>query len=263
MTSGTTQAPLQDKVAIVTGGGGGIGSATVNRLAGSGAAVAVFDISQESAERAAEAALTTTPQARVLPVACDITDPQAVEDAVGKVVAEFGGVHVLVNNAGVTRDNLLFKMSVEDWDTVLGIHLRGAFLMSKAVQATMVEQRWGRIVNLSSINALGAKGQANYSAAKMGMRGFTGTLALELGPFGITVNAVAPGFIATPMTDATARRLKLEPAEYQQMVADQTPVRRVGHPSDIAATIGFLVSEEASFITGQTITVDGGMRLAG
>lgn len=259
----TTRTFLHDKVAIVTGGAGGIGAATVARMADSGAAVAIFDISEELAERSAQATLAATPDARVLPVGCDVTDQAAVEDAVGKVIAEFGGLHILVNNAGVTRDNLLFKMTVEDWDTVLGIHLRGAFLMAKAVQATMVEQQWGRIINLSSINALGAKGQANYSAAKMGMRGFTGTLALELGRYGITVNSVAPGFIATPMTDATARRLKLEPEAFRAMVAEQTPLRRVGEPEEIAAAVCFLASDDASFITGQTLTVDGGMRLAG
>lgn len=259
----TTRTFLHDKVAIVTGGAGGIGSATVARMADSGAAVAIFDISEELSQASAEATLAKTPDARVLPVACDITDPAAVEESVGKVIAEFGGLHILVNNAGVTRDNMFFKMSVDDWDLVLGIHLRGAFLMAKAVQATMVEQRWGRIINLSSINALGAKGQANYSAAKMGMRGFTGTLALELGRYGITVNSVAPGFIATPMTDATARRLKMDPEEFRQSVAAQTPLGRVGDPSEIAAAICFLASDDASFITGQTLTVDGGMRLAG
>lgn len=261
MTSGTTQAPLQDKVAIVTGGGGGIGSATVNRLAGSGAAVAVFDISQESAERAAEAALTTTPQARVLPVACDITDPQAVEDAVGKVVAEFGGVHVLVNNAGVTRDNLLFKMTEEDWDLVLNVHLRGAFLMTRAAQKHMVAQKYGKVVNLSSVSALGNRGQANYAAAKMGVQGLTRTLGIELGPFGINANAVAPGFVATEMTDATAARLGVPVEDFRAAAAEINPVKRVGYPEDIAAAVAFLASDEAGYITGQTLYVDGGAKL--
>jgi len=168
---------------------------------------------------------------------------------------------VLINNAGVTRDNLLFKMSTQDWDMVMGVHLRGAFLCSRAAQKYMVEQKWGKIVNTSSVSALGNRGQANYSAAKAGLQGFTRTLAIELGPFGINVNAVAPGFIATEMTDATAKRLGLEPEKLREETAKVTPLRRVGAPQDIANVVSFLCSEDASFVTGQTIYVDGGRKL--
>ena len=168
---------------------------------------------------------------------------------------------MLVNNAGITRDNLLFKMTDEDWDLVMNVHLRGAFLMTRAAQKHFVEQKYGKILNLSSVSALGNRGQANYSAAKMGVQGFTRTLGIELGPFGVNANAIAPGFIATEMTDATARRLKMEPEQLRQMNAEHNPVRRVGFPEDIAAAAAFLCSDEASYITGQTLYVDGGAKL--
>jgi 3-oxoacyl-[acyl-carrier protein] reductase len=174
------------------------------------------------------------------------------------VAAELGPPTVLVNNAGVLRDNLLFKMSEDDWDTVLGVHLRGAFLMSKAAQTHMVAARFGRIVNVSSSSALGNRGQANYSAAKAGMQGFTKTLAIELGPFGITANAVAPGFIVTDMTASTAARVGMGFEDFQAAAAGQIPVRRVGQPGDVAHTISFLASEGAGFVSGQVIYVAGG-----
>jgi 3-oxoacyl-[acyl-carrier protein] reductase len=181
-----------------------------------------------------------------------------VATAVGKVAADLGPPVVLINNAGIIRDNLLFKMSEDDWDMVLGVHLRGAFLMSRATQKFMVEQRFGRIVNLSSSSALGNRGQVNYSAAKAGMQGFTKTLAIELGQFGVTANAVAPGFIATDMTAATAARVGMGFEEFQAAAASQIPVRRVGQPDDIAHVISFLVSEGAGFVSGQVIYVAGG-----
>jgi 3-oxoacyl-[acyl-carrier protein] reductase len=184
-----------------------------------------------------------------------------VERAVSRVLEELGAVDILVNNAGVTRDNLLFKMSEDDWDAVMNVHLKGSFLMSREVQRHMVTARYGKIVNLSSVSALGNRGQANYSAAKMGLQGFTRTLALELGPFGVNVNAIAPGFIVTDMTDDTARRVGVEPEDYRKAAAAATPVRRVGQPEDIATTAAFLCSDEASFITGQTLYVDGGAKL--
>ena len=165
---------------------------------------------------------------------------------------------VLVNNAGIIRDNLLFKMSEDDWDMVLGVHLRGAFLMSRATQKYMVEQRFGRIVNLSSSSALGNRGQVNYSAAKAGLQGFTKTLAIELGQFGVTANAVAPGFIATDMTAATAARVGMSFEDFQAAAASRIPVRRVGQPADIAHVISFLASEGAGFVSGQVIYVAGG-----
>jgi 3-oxoacyl-[acyl-carrier protein] reductase len=245
------------RVAVVTGGARGIGAATAQRFAEEGAAVAVLDLDEDSA--AATAAGLGASDA--VGIACNVADAGSVEAAVATVVERLGTVDVLVNNAGVTRDNLLFKMSEDDWDAVMNVHLRGSFLMSRAVQKHMVAQKYGKILNLSSVSALGNRGQANYSAAKMGLQGFTRTLALELGPFGINVNAVAPGFIVTDMTDDTARRVGVEPEDFRKAAAESTPVRRVGMPADIASAAAFLCSDEASFITGQTVYVDGGAKV--
>jgi 3-oxoacyl-[acyl-carrier protein] reductase len=217
----------------------------------------VLDLDESAANRTA-AALGA---ARAIGVACDVSDAGAVEAAVQRVVDELGSLDVLVNNAGVTRDNLLFKMSEDDWDSVMAVHLKGAFLMSRAAQRHMVKAQYGRILNLSSVSALGNRGQANYSAAKMGLQGFTRTLALELGPFGVTANAIAPGYVVTEMTDATARRVGVDPEEYRAAAAKLNPVRRVGWPEDIAAAAAFLCSEEAGYVTGQTLYVDGGAKI--
>ena len=247
---------MTDRVAIVTGSARGIGAATARRLAEDGMAVAVLDL--DEAACAGTVKEIADAGGRALAVGADVSKADQVAAAVDRVAAELGGPTVLVNNAGVIRDNLLFKMTDNDWDTVLGVHLRGAFLMSRAVQKYMVEQRWGRIVNLSSSSALGNRGQVNYSAAKAGMQGFTKTLAIELGQFGVTANAVAPGFIATDMTASTAARVGMSFEDFQTAAAAQIPVRRVGQAADVAHTISFLVSEGAGFVSGQVIYVAGG-----
>ena len=244
------------RVAIVTGAARGIGAATARRLAGDGMAVAALDL--DAATCAGTVDAITAAGGRAFAVGADVSQADQVEAAVGKVAAELGPPAVLVNNAGVIRDNLLFKMTENDWDTVLGVHLRGAFLMSRAAQKHMVDQRFGRIVNLSSSSALGNRGQVNYSAAKAGLQGFTKTLAIELGQFGITANAVAPGFIVTDMTAATAARMGVPFDDFQAAAASQIPVRRVGQPEDVAHVIAFLCSEGAGFVSGQVIYVAGG-----
>jgi 3-oxoacyl-[acyl-carrier protein] reductase len=246
------------RVVVVTGAARGIGFGTATRFAEEGASVAIVDLDESAA---AEAAGRLPGDAKHLGVGANVGKSADVDAAIGRVVEELGGLHVLMNNAGITRDNLLFKMTEDDWDLVMNVHLKGAFLMSKAAQAHFVAQKYGKIVNVSSISALGNRGQANYSAAKMGIQGFTRTLAIELGPFGVNVNAIAPGFIATEMTDATAARLGIEVEEFRRLSAEHNPVKRVGYPEDIAAAAAFLASDEASYITGQTLYVDGGVTL--
>lgn len=244
------------RVAIVTGAARGIGAATAVRLAREGRAVAVLDLDEGAC--ATTVAEITAAGGTALAVGCDVSDAAAVEAAVERVAAELGPPVVLVNNAGVLRDNLLFKMSDDDWDTVMSVHLRGAFLMSRACQKHMVDAGFGRIVNLSSSSALGNRGQANYSAAKAGLQGFTKTLAHELGKFGVTANAVAPGFIATDMTAQTAARVGMDFDDFQAAAASQIPVRRVGRPDDVAGAIAFFTGEDAGFVSGQVLYVAGG-----
>ncbi|GAB4011997.1 SDR family NAD(P)-dependent oxidoreductase [Nocardioides ultimimeridianus] len=248
------------RVAVITGAARGIGFGTATRFAAEGASIAIVDLDESAAAEAA-AKLELADGAKAIGVGADVSDKASVDAAIERIVAELGGIHILVNNAGITRDNLLFKMTEVDWDLVMGVHLKGAFLMTQAAQKHFVEQKYGKVVNISSTSALGNRGQANYSAAKMGIQGFTRTLGIELGPFGINVNAVAPGFIATEMTDATAARLKMDVDEFRRLNADANPVKRVGEPGDIAAAVAFLASDEASYITGQTLYVDGGISL--
>jgi 3-oxoacyl-[acyl-carrier protein] reductase len=247
---------VTERIAIVTGSARGIGAATARRLATDGMAVAVLDLDEAACKGTVKEIVDAG--GRALAVGADVSKSDQVARAVERVAEELGEPTVLVNNAGVIRDNLLFKMTDDDWDTVLGVHLRGAFLMTRAVQKYMVDQRYGRIVNLSSSSALGNRGQVNYSAAKAGMQGFTKTLAIELGMFGITANAVAPGFIVTDMTAATAARVGVSFEDFQAAAAARIPVRRPGQPTDVANTISFLVSEGASFVSGQVIYVAGG-----
>lgn len=243
-------------VAIVTGGARGIGRGVANRLAADGCAVAVLDLTEEAC--GAAVAEIEAGGGTALAVGADVSVEDEVAVAVDRVVAELGEPTVLVNNAGIVRDNLLFKLEPDEWDAVMNVHLRGAYLMSRATQKYMVTAGWGRIVNLSSTSALGKKGQANYAAAKSGLQGFTKTLAMELGKFGVTANVVAPGFIVTEMTRDTATRIGMPYDEYTVMRAAEIPVGRVGQPADIAAAVSFFVSEEASFVSGQVLYVAGG-----
>jgi 3-oxoacyl-[acyl-carrier protein] reductase len=243
-------------VAIVTGAARGIGAATAKRLAADGAAVVVAD--RRAADTTGTVAAILAAGGRALGVGCDVTSAEQVTATVDNAVSKLGRLDVLVNNAGVIRDSMLYAMSEEDWDTVIDVHLRGAFLCSRAAWPHMMRHRSGKIVNLSSIAALGNPGQANYSAAKAGIQGLTRVLAAELGPFGITVNAVAPGFIATAMTDEIASRKGVGPEELRRSAAAKVPLRRVGTPDDIAGVVAFLASADAAYVTGQTIYVDGG-----
>ncbi len=249
---------LEGSVAFVTGAGRGIGAATALRMGEEGARVALADLDTEGCQQVAAELSKIGSEGLVL--SCNVADSAMVQDAVDKTASHFGRLDILVNNAGVLRDSLLFKMSEDDWDTVMNVHLKGAFLCSRAAQKYMVEQKYGRIVSLSSTSALGNRGQANYSSAKAGLQGFTRSLAIELGQFGITVNAVAPGFIDTEMTRSTARRQGLNPDDVIAQASKTIPVRRVGQPRDVANVICFLASEEAGFVSGQIIYVAGGPR---
>jgi 3-oxoacyl-[acyl-carrier protein] reductase len=246
----------QRRVAVVTGAARGIGAAIARRLGTDGMAVAAIDLDRTGVARTANAIREAGGTAIALEA--DVADEAAAAGAVEQTCVELGPVTVLVNNAGIIRDNLIFKMSLEDWESVLGVHLRGAFLMTRAAQTTMTQAKWGRIVNLSSTSALGHRGQVNYSAAKAGLQGFTKTLALELGKFGITANAIAPGFVDTEMTQAAAERLGVDFDDWKAAVSRDIPVGRIGQPEDVAAVASFLCSEDASYVSGQVIYVSGG-----
>ena len=247
---------LAARTAVVTGSARGIGAAIAKRLSRDGFAVAILDLEESACIAVRDEIINSG--GRAIAVGVDVSDEEAVERAVSRVATEIGGPSVLVNNAGITRDNLLFRMTTSDWDSVMNVHLRGSFLMSRASQKYMTESGWGRIVNLSSTSALGNRGQANYSAAKAGLQGFTKTLAIELGKYGVTVNAIAPGFIETDMTADTAKRMGIDFEDFKKGAAKQIPVGRVGQPEDIAAVVSFFAGDDSSFVSGQVIYVAGG-----
>ena len=229
----TQESGSASRVAIVTGAARGIGAAIARRLAADGMAVAVLDLKEGDGGGTVEA--ITSAGGRAIAVGADVSQADQVAAGVERVVDELGPPAVLVNNAGVIRDNMLFKMTDDDWDTVMGVHLRGSVPDEPGdARSTWWSQRFGRIISLSSSSALGNRGQANYSTAKAGLQGFTKTLAIELGQFGITANAIAPGFIVTDMTAATAARIGMDFEEFQKAAAAQIPVRRVGQPEDVA-----------------------------
>ncbi|MBC7327449.1 3-oxoacyl-[acyl-carrier-protein] reductase [bacterium] len=243
-----------DKVAIVTGAGRGIGKAIARRLASEGAKVVICDIDKESAEKTAEE-IRKEFATEALALFVDVADENSVNAMVGEVIKAFGKIDILVNNAGITRDDLLLRMSVEDWDKVISVNLKSVFLCTKAVARHMVRQRFGRIVNISSVIGLrGNVGQTNYGASKAGIIGFTKSAARELAGRNITVNAVAPGYISTEMTEKLPNELK------EQMLR-QVPLGRPGQPEDVAGVVAFLCSDDASYITGEIIRVDGGMAM--
>ena len=248
---------FDSQVALITGAARGIGRATAERFAAEGAHVVLVDLDEQAVTKAAEeiAAQFGVPAVGWV---VDVGNEDQVDDLVKKIILEMGGLHILVNNAGVTRDNLMFKMSVQDWDLVMNVHLRGAFLCTRAAQRHMVLKRRGKIVNLSSTAALGNRGQSNYSTAKAGLQAFTRTAAIELGPYNINVNAVAPGFVDTEMTRKTALRRGFTVQAYMDERAKSIPLGRVGQPEDIANVIVFLCSEDAAFVSGQIIYVKGG-----
>jgi 3-oxoacyl-[acyl-carrier protein] reductase len=242
---------FEGKVALITGGGRGIGAATAQLFAREGARVAVSDLDEGPAKEVAV-------PIGGLAIACDVSDRAQVESMVERTVKELGRLDILVTCAGIIRDNLLFKMTDEDWDAVIDTHLKGTFLCAQAAQRSMVANKYGKMVFLSSTSALGNRGQANYSAAKAGLQGMARTLAIELGPFNVNVNTVAPGFVETRMTRATAERMGVDYEAFKLGAASQIPLRRVGQPQDIANVIAFLCSDESSFVSGQNVYVRGG-----
>jgi 3-oxoacyl-[acyl-carrier protein] reductase len=242
---------FQGATALVTGGANGIGAATARRLASEGATVVVADFDEAAARETAE-------QIGGHAVRCDVTKREDVEGAAEAAVSRGGSLDILVACAGIIRDNMLFKMTDDDWDSVIDTHLKGSFYAVRAAQKHMVEQKRGKIVLISSTSALGNRGQTNYSTAKAGLQGMCKTLAIELGAFNVNVNCVAPGFIATAMTQQTADRMGVPFEKFMEAVSEQVPLRRVGQPDDVAGTIAYLCSDDASYVSGQVIYVRGG-----
>jgi 3-oxoacyl-[acyl-carrier protein] reductase len=236
---------FEGKVALVTGGGRGIGKATVARLASEGAKVAAADLAFDD-------------DVQGLRLTTDVTKRDDVERTVEQTITEHGGLDILVTCAGIIRDNLVYRMTDDDWEAVIATHLRGTFLATQAAQRYMVEHGGGKIVLISSTSALGNRGQLNYSAAKAGIQGMTKTLAIELGRFNVNVNCVAPGFVSTAMTRQTAERLGIPFEDLQRMSAEQVPLQRIAEPEEIAGVIAFLCSEDAGYVSGQVIYVRGG-----
>jgi len=247
---------VAQKVAIVTGAARGIAAGIAIRLAADGMAVAVLDLNE--ADGAGTVKEIENAGGKALAVGADVSKIDQVNAAVERIAAELGPPTVLVNNAGIIRDANLFKMTDEQWDAVLNVNLKGAFMMARATQKYMTDAKWGRIVNISSSSALGNRGQSNYSASKAGLEGLTKTFAMELGRFGVTANAVGPHFIATEMTQATAASLKMSFEDLVEAYRKQIAVQRVGQPADVAAAVSFLVREDVGFVSGQVIYVAGG-----
>ena len=246
------------RTAFITGGSRGIGKSIAERLASDGARVAIIDINEEALGQ-----VTSEWKEKgyeIYTKKANVVVREEVEAAMEEAVKKFGSLDILVNNAGVIRDNLLFKMTDDDWQQVMDVHLKGAFNSARAAQKYMVEQKYGRIITISSTSALGNRGQANYSAAKAGLQGLTKTLAVELGKFGITANSVAPGFIETDMTKATAERVGIPFEDFVKGNISKIPVGRSGKPEDIANAVAFFADERSSFVSGQVIYVAGGPR---
>ena len=244
---------FEGKTVVVTGGAKGIGAATARRFASEGATVIVADFDEAGAQRTAQ-------EIGGHAVRCDVTKREEVEAAIEAAVAHGGSIDVLVTCAGIIRDNLLFKLTDDDWNAVIDTHLKGTFHAARAAQKHMVAQRSGKMVLISSTSALGNRGQTNYATAKAGLQGMTKTLAIELGPFNVNVNCVAPGFIATDMTRQTAERIGVPFERFMEAVSEQVPLKRAGQPEDVAGTIAFLCSDDASYVSGQVIYVAGGPR---
>jgi 3-oxoacyl-[acyl-carrier protein] reductase len=243
---------LSNKFAVVTGGRRGIGRAIAQLLAQNGANVLIGDCAEDPGKSTAEEIAAATGR-RILAKCVDVSDSKSAKEFIDFAIQEFGRVDILVNNAGITRDNLIMRITDEDWDSVLDVNLKGAFNCCKVAARQMMKQRYGRIVNISSVAGLaGNAGQTNYSASKAGLVGFTKSLAKELGPRNITVNAVAPGFVTTALTDVL-------PKEFKELAIKMTPLGRFGNPEDIARAVAFFASDDAAFVTGQVLSVDGGM----
>ena len=247
---------FEGRTAFITGGSRGIGKRIVEKFAEEGAKVAIIDVNEEAIQET-----TAELKEKGYPVysrVASVTEREQVELAMKEVAEVFGTIDILVNNAGVIRDNLLFKMTDEDWLTVMDVHLKGAFYASRAAQKYMVKKEYGRIINISSTSALGNRGQANYSTVKAGLQGLTKTLAIELGKYGVTANAVAPGFIETDMTKATAERMGIPFEELVKSRISNIPVGKSGKPEDIANAVAFFADERSSFVSGQVLYVAGG-----